>query len=98
MTWDGQDRRKQERNPDMTGNIERALGRIEQKVDSLHAHITERVNGLHGSVFGQAGIEPRMRAVEMDNAATKAKAGVISLVISTAISGIGLWLGLTGKK
>lgn len=57
------------------------------------ARIDERTQRMEVALFGQNGLEGRLRHVEQDNAATKAKSGVIAVVVSFVVTGIGWFLG-----
>lgn len=67
-------------------HIERTLGQIEGKIDSL----IERMDRQQEGLYNPGGLEPRIRGVEGDMRAIKAQAGVISFVVSifTAIGGM----------
>lgn len=67
-------------------HIERVLGQIEGKLDSL----IDRMDRQTEDLYGPGGVEPRVRAVEGDMRAIKAQAGLISFIVSifTAITGL----------
>ena len=66
-------------------DIERTLGRIEQKIDDLG----ERVDRHTDSIYKEGGVEPRLRDVEGDVREIKTKAGVIATVVSVLIGALG---------
>lgn len=68
-------------------NIERTLGRIEQKIDDLG----ERMDRHADSIYKEGGVEPRLRDVEGDVREIKTKAGMIAAAISILIGALG-WL------
>lgn len=75
-------------------NIERTLGRIEQKIDDLG----ERMDRHADSIYKEGGVEPRLRDVEGDVREIKTKAGVIAAAISVLIGALGwLFSSLFGK-
>ena len=68
----------------MTDDIQRMLGSIDAKIDSL----TERMDRQNEHLFGQHGIEYRLRSVENEQSIIRGKTAVIAAVISAAIASI----------
>ena len=66
-------------------DIERTLGRIEQKIDDLG----DRLDRHTDSIYKEGGIEPRLRDVEGDVREIKTKAGVIATAVSIVIGALG---------
>lgn len=48
---------------------------------------------MDAAMFGDNGMEKRLRGVEQDNAAIKAKSGVIAFVISVLVTIAGILIG-----
>ena len=71
--------------------LERTLGRIEEGIKNLNLRMAEN----NHSLYGDGGIEPRVREVESDVKVMKAQAGMISFVVSTVVA-VGGWF--LGKK
>ena len=63
-------------------DIGNTLGRIEQKIDD----VVNRLDRQNESLFGQGGIEPRLRKIETEMAVIETKAGFISALISGAVA------------
>lgn len=82
MTWNGQERRKTARDGEMSVNTRELLIRID-----------ERTNRMDTALFGSQGIDKRLRQVEQDGAAIKARAGVIATGISLIIAGLNYVFG-----
>lgn len=66
----------------MTDNIERTLGSIEGKIDGL----VQRMDRQTAHLFGQGGMEERLRRVENEQSVIRGKAGAISAAISAVIA------------
>ena len=66
-------------------DIERTLGRIEQKIDDLG----DRMDRHADSIYKEGGVEPRLRDVEGDMREIKTKAGVIATAVSITIGALG---------
>ena len=70
-------------------DIERTLGRIEQKIDDLG----DRMDRHADSIYKEGGVEPRLRDVEGDVREIKTKnarkAGVIATAVSITIGALG---------
>ena len=71
----------------MSDGIERTLGRIEESIAAIKE-----------SLSGPEGINVRVRSLEHDSITIKAKAGVISLVVSGAITFAATIFSLLWKK
>lgn len=80
--WDGQERRETARD-----------GKVSHELRDLLIRIDERTNRMDAALFGDNGMDKRLRMVEQDSAATKAKSGVIAFVISAIITGISFFIG-----
>ena len=78
----------------MPDEIQKTLGRIEEKVDGL----CDRIDRQGQAIYGSGGIEPRLRFVEQDMAVIKTKAGVVSAAVSTIIMVLGWLLPWVFKK
>jgi len=63
------------------------------RIDERTRNMDERQAKLEQALFGKGGHDERIRAVEQDSAATKAKSGVIAFVISAFITGVGILVG-----
>lgn len=66
---------------------------MDADTQELLIRIDERTKRMDAAMFGEQGMDKRLRQVEQDNAATKAKAGVIAFVISALITGAGILIG-----
>lgn len=82
MTWDGQERRKKPREDGVSENTRELLIRID-----------ERTNRMDSALFGEHGMDGRLRKVEQDSAAAKARSGVIAAAISFIVTGLGYVFG-----
>lgn len=82
VTWNGQERRATAREES-----------VSQELRDLLIRIDERTNRMDAALFGENGMDKRLRHVEQDNAATKAKSGIIAFIISTVIALAGIFLG-----
>ncbi|OHD26025.1 MAG: hypothetical protein A2Y38_02465 [Spirochaetes bacterium GWB1_59_5] len=72
-------------------DLERAVGRLEGKIESGFKDLGNRMDRMIDAIYGSEGIEPRLREVEGDVREIKAKAGMIAAIVSFVI-GIGMWL------
>lgn len=67
-------------------DLERAVGRLEGKIEQGFNDLCERIDRLQAGVFGQNGLEPRLRDIEGEIREIKTraitKAGIIATVIS----------------
>ena len=68
----------------MVDDIQRTLGNIETKIDSL----AERMDRQNDHLFGTGGLEQRLRGVENEQAVIRGKAVMISAAISAAIASV----------
>jgi len=68
--------------------LERTLGRIEQKIDDTR----EAIDRMRQGLYGEAGIEPRLREIESDIKVIKATSALISGAVSTVIAASVGWL------
>lgn len=66
---------------------------MSHELRDLLIRIDERTNRMDAAMFGEHGMDKRLRMVEQDSAATKAKSGVIAFVISALITGAGILVG-----
>lgn len=82
MNWDGQERRTTTREET-----------VSQELRDLLIRIDERTNRMDAAMFGDNGMDKRLRHVEQDNAATKARSGIIAFVVSTVVAIIGILIG-----
>lgn len=82
ICWDGQERRKTAREGVVDANTQELLIRID-----------ERTKRMDAAMFGEHGMDKRRRQVEQDNAATKARSGIIAFAVSTVVAIIGIVLG-----
>lgn len=87
MSWDGQERRRA-REGEVSDTRDLLI-----RIDERTRNMDERQEKFEQAMFGKGGHDERIRAVEQDSAATKAKSGVIAFVISVLITGIGIFIG-----
>ena len=73
----------------MTDDIQRMLGSIDAKIDSL----TERMDRQNEHLFGHYGVEHRLRSVENEQSVIRGKTAVIAAVISAVIASIATFFG-----
>lgn len=66
---------------------------MDADTQELLIRIDERTKRMDAAMFGDNGMEKRLRGVEQDNAAIKAKSGVIAFVISVLVTIAGIILG-----
>ena len=72
-------------------DIERTLGRIEQKIDDLG----DRMDRHADSIYKEGGVEPRLRDVEGDVIKIKGISAAIAVITSLGVSILGF---IFGKK
>lgn len=66
--------------------IQRAVGRLEGKIESGFEDLRQRMDRMRENVFGEAGVESRVRGLEGDLREIKAKAGLIAFIVSLVIA------------
>lgn len=79
-------------------DIERALGRIEQKVDSLKENIEGRLTRLNDHLFQEGGLEPRVLDLEKDVVAIKTKTSIAAAIVSAVVTSLFMVAGWIIKK
>lgn len=72
-------------------DIERAVGRLEGKIEQGFKDLCSRVDRLNAGVFAEHGIESRLRECEGGMREIKAKAGLIAFIVSLII-GASVWI------
>ena len=83
----------------MAEDIERTLGRIEQKVDSLKEAMAEQFCRVDSILFDRGtGLEPRIRGLETDVVTIKTKASIAALIVSSVVTGLFAIAGWVLKK
>ena len=59
-------------------DIERTLGRVLEGIENIKSQLTQ----VHNDLYGDGGIEPRIRGVEGDMGKVKLTASLLSFVVS----------------
>jgi len=68
-------------------DLERSLGRIEEGIDGLK----DRMDRQNKSIYGDGGLESRVRKVEGDMKVVKAVSGFISMFTAGLVSILAAW-------
>jgi len=79
-------------------SVQTALGRIEQKVDDLKEQVTRDSERWGHALFGPDGLEPRVRGLESDTVAFKAKTSLASAIVSFSVAALFTLVGWFFKK
>lgn len=75
----------------MSDDLERAVGRLEGKIDQGFNNLCQRIDRLNDGVFGRDGIERRLRDCESEVRQIKTQAGMIAFFVS-ALAAIAMWI------
>lgn len=75
----------------MDNDLERTVGRLEGKIEQGFRDLCSRIDRMNVGVFGEGGLEPRLRECEGEMREIKAKSGLIAFIVSLVI-GASVWI------
>lgn len=75
----------------MADDMERAVGRLEGKMEAGFKDMCARLDRMNAAMFGESGVERRLRECEQSIGKINTQAGMIALFVSV-IAAIAAWV------